>query len=423
MKTILVMLFSTATLMAAAQDTTVIKMEYFIDQDPGVGKATSINIPAAKNVTFNFTANVASYSLGYHKLFIRTRDDLGRWSLTAIRSIEIIPPDVANNLINGEYFIDTDPGYGQASPIIISPSGNPVLQNFTASTTGLAEGFHKLYGRLRDTHGNWSQTFRRTITIIKSENTKVINGEYFFKTDNGFGDCSPVNFATPAADGTFAFIIPAAQVPSDADTLFVRVRDDIESKWSLTRIAVTNTALPVTLLNFSALKENNTAHLKWQTTNEINTAVFNIQRSSDGIHFSNVGVVNAKNEKGVNDYFYDDNIAGISAAKLYYRLQEVDIDARMTYSDIVTIDPNETTAGYAIYPNPAQDYFNINASKPEDLKGAEISITDLSGHAVLKQTLMPSASQKISIASLSKGMYIIKIVKITGMVVRKLLKE
>ena len=423
MKTILAMLFSTATLWAAAQDTSVIKMEYFIDTDPGVGHATSMNIPASADVTFPFIVNLTGYAIGYHKLYIRTRDNLGKWSLTAKRNIEVLASQTKNNVVSGEYFIDQDPGFGAGTAINVSARDTMVLQNFNAAVTGLAEGFHKLYGRFRDTYGNWSQTFRRNIEVIKDENNKVINGEYFFKTDNGFGNCSPVVFATPSADGTFTFTIPAAQVPPNADTLFVRVRDDIESRWSLTRFTIVNTALPLTLLNFTAVKQLDIVKLNWQTTNEINTAVFNIQRSSDAIHFSNVGVVNARNQKGVNDYFYDDNIAGISAAKLYYRLQEVDIDARMTYSDVVTIIPDETTAGYAIYPNPAQGYFNINASKPEDLKGAEISITDLSGHAVLQQTLMPSASQKISISSLSKGMYIIKIVKTTGMVVRKLLKE
>ncbi len=100
MKTILAMLFSTAMLCAAAQDTSIIKMEYFIDTDPGVGNATSINIPAASDVTFPFTVDVSSYSIGYHKLYIRTRDNLGRWSLTARRSIEVIPLETNNDVIN-----------------------------------------------------------------------------------------------------------------------------------------------------------------------------------------------------------------------------------------------------------------------------------------------------------------------------------
>jgi hypothetical protein len=133
--------------------------------------------------------------------------------------------------------------------------------------------------------------------------------------------------------------------------------------------------------------------------------------------------VNAANQNGVNNYSYSDNITGISAPILYYRLQEVDIDGRTTYSNIASIKPDETKAGYAIYPNPAKDYFNLVSSKPEDLKGAAISIVDLSGQVILKQSLQATGNQKVSISSLAKGMYIIKIVKTTGVVTRKLLKE
>ncbi len=115
MKTILAMLFSTATLCAAAQDTSVIKMEYFIDTDPGVGKAASMSIPASADVTFPFTVNLTGYAIGFHKLYIRTRDNLGRWSLTARRNIEVLASQTQNNVVSGEYFIDQDPGFGAGS--------------------------------------------------------------------------------------------------------------------------------------------------------------------------------------------------------------------------------------------------------------------------------------------------------------------
>ena len=261
--------------------------------------------------------------------------------------------------------------------------------------------------------------------VYKDVNNKVLNGEYFFKTDKGFGDCTPVTFTSPAADGTFVINVPLNTIPAGADTMFLRVRDDIESRWSLTQI-VTGAAggpLPLTILNFSAVKQFNTAQLHWQTTNEVNTAYFNIQRSTDAVHFSKVGVANAVNHNGVNDYSYSDNIAGISASVLYYRLQEVDIDGKAVYSKIVSINPDEIKTNFAIYPNPAKDYFELVSSKPEDLKGAEISVIDLSGRVLLRESLQASANQKISISSLTKGMYIIKIVKATGVVTRKLLKE
>ncbi len=71
--------------------------------------------------------------------------------------------------------------------------------------------------------------------VYKNENNKVINGEYFFTTDEGFGNCSSVTFTVPAADGLFQINIPRNSIPLGADTLFVRVRDDIENRWSITK--------------------------------------------------------------------------------------------------------------------------------------------------------------------------------------------
>lgn len=423
MKKILAMLFSTVTLMAAAQDTSVIKMEYFVDTDPGVGHATSMNVPASADVTFPFTVNLTGYSTGYHKLYIRTRDNLGRWSLTAKRNIEVLPAQTQNSVVSGEYFIDQDPGFGAGTPINVSTPDTMVFQSFTSTLSGLAEGFHKLYGRFRDTYGNWSQTFRRNIEVIKDENNQVVNGEYFFKTDNGFGNCSPVVFATPSADGTFTFNIPAAQIPANADTLFVRVRDDMESRWSLTRLTIVNTALPLTLLNFSGVKQSGIVQLKWQTTNEINTSYYNVQRSTDALHFTTVGVVKSNNISSINNYSYSDNVAGLSVETFYYRLQEVDIDARSQYSQIVAIKMNNMKTGISIYPNPARSYINLNSNKPEDLNGAILTIVDMAGQVTLKQTLLPNNQQQINVSALSKGMYIVHILKASGLESQKLVIE
>jgi hypothetical protein len=401
----------------------VVQGEYFIDTDMGVGNNTQVTFTPSADNNFPVTINLSSYALGYHKLYFRTKDSDGNWSLTSRRNIEVFASEAKTIFATGEYFIDTDPGFSMATPITITTTDSIILQNFSAVASTLSEGYHKLYGRIQDNLGRWSLTFRRNMEVYKNEDNKIINGEYFFKTDNGFGDCNPVTFATPSADGSFVIDIPKNTIPAEADTLFVRIRDDIENRWSITQILPNLKALPLTLLNFSAVKEFNTSRLYWQTTNEVNTAYFNIQRSTDGSHFSNVGVVNAASQKGINDYSYSDNIEGISASILYYRLQEVDIDARATFSKIVTIHLDEIKTGFAIYPNPAKNYFNLIAYKPEDLQGAEISIVDLSGQVLLRQSLQGSANQKISISSLATGMYLIRIVKVTGVDTRKLLKQ
>ena len=91
--------------------------------------------------------------------------------------------------------------------------------------------------------------------MINDATNLIVNGEYFFKTDKDFGNCSPVTFGTHASDGSFSFNIPAAQIPADADTTFVRVRQDGQNLWSLTRWSAVNTSLPLTWLDFTALRK------------------------------------------------------------------------------------------------------------------------------------------------------------------------
>src|ERR1019366_6415995 len=119
-----------------------------------------------------------------------------------------------------------------------------------AVTSGLSEGFHKLYGRFLDNEGRWSITFRRNMEVYISDTTKVIKAEYFFRTDLGFGNCVSATFSNPAADGTFTFNIPLSSIPANADTLFIRVQNDKENRWSITRILNNiSGALPLTLVN------------------------------------------------------------------------------------------------------------------------------------------------------------------------------
>ena len=402
------------------------KLEYFVDSDPGIGNASSINIPSNVDVTFPFTIDLSAYSIGYHNLYIRTKDNLGRWSLTARRNIEVLPAEAKRDVVSGEYFIDEDPGFGAALPINVPSPDTAILQNFTAATTGLSEGYHKLYGRFKDVNGNWSLTFRRNIEVIKGDNNKVVNGEYFFRTDNGFGDCTPVVFPIPAADGTFTFNILSSEIPANADTLFIRVRDDVESRWSITawNDSLFYASLPLTMLSFNATRHMDMAELNWQTTNEINTAYFTVQRSTDALHFTNIGVVSAKNNGGmVNNYSYTDNIAGINSKVIYYRLQQVDIDAKSQYSKIAAILIDGIRGRLKLMPNPASHYINIIPEKAEDLSGAVITIVDMTGHVSLKQPLSASDIQQVDVSRLAKGMYIVNIIKRIGIETQKLLIE
>jgi hypothetical protein len=70
--------------------------------------------------------------------------------------------DALSGATGGEYYIDTDPGAGNGSPMTYA-SGKI---NGTVSTTGLSNGSHRVYMRSRDAAGNWSAPVSTTFTVV-----------------------------------------------------------------------------------------------------------------------------------------------------------------------------------------------------------------------------------------------------------------
>lgn len=136
--------------------------EYFIDTDLGAGNATAITITpglSLTNLPLNFS--VASLTDGFHKLFVRVKDANNNWSTTEQTffykmTFSTTPPPPAVNLTNAEYFIDTDPGLGNATAIAITPSVSVTDLLLQIDVSSLPDGNHKLYVRFKDANNLWS---------------------------------------------------------------------------------------------------------------------------------------------------------------------------------------------------------------------------------------------------------------------------
>jgi hypothetical protein len=144
----------------------------------------------------------------------------------------------AQSIVRGEYFIDTDPGYGHASPFEIALPADDVVQSLSIPYSAFpGAGHHLVYVRTRDAAGNWSLTGRRYVEADASSSSPgVIKVAYFFATDNGFGN-NPFVRIDASTDGTWNFDIPFNQLPVTwlpDQKLFLRVQDSINGKWSLT---------------------------------------------------------------------------------------------------------------------------------------------------------------------------------------------
>jgi hypothetical protein len=146
--------------------------------------------------------------------------------------------------------------------------------------------------------------------------------------------------------------------------------------------------LPVRLINFKASLQTNTVQLTWATATEINSQDFVIQRSIDGIHFSNVGSVmasgNSMVEKSYN--FNDDRYLDAASDILFYRLQMNDKDGKINYSQVQAVRLNTSSLIIKTYPNPVHNELTIIFGNLSS-KASLLKITDVNGKQVYLQKI------------------------------------
>lgn len=170
--------------------------------------------------------------------------------------------------------------------------------------------------------------------------------------------------------------------------------------------------LPVTLLYFTARKSaKNASLLDWKTSQEINSARFDVERSGDAITFLKIGTVQAAGNSAVPiSYLFTDN--NPAKGMNYYRLKQVDADGRFIYTParLVTFDDlNAATVKY--YPNPTNGILTIELSSANGNEARVINITNATGAVVYQLKAGSSAGTKmqIDLSRYAKGTYYIQL--------------
>lgn len=164
---------------------------------------------------------------------------------------------------------------------------------------------------------------------------------------------------------------------------------------------VETTPVPVKLIYFSAVYFNNKVQLGFNTVNEMNMEGFEIERSADGIHFSSIGFVAARNNAGQSNYMFVDNdqLQGL----LYYRLAMKGRDGSFVYSTINSVQIPRI-GKLKVVPNVITD--NVNVFHAKAMAGAKIEVYSADGRAIMQAVAVKGAEQTaINAAALSAGMY------------------
>lgn len=161
------------------------------------------------------------------------------------------------------------------------------------------------------------------------------------------------------------------------------------------------TALPVALHSFSANCINRQIVLSWNTTMEMNNRYYSVQRSSDGMHWQQIGLVNgAGHSDTLIHYTYTDTRPGDDVP--YYRLTQTDMDNRVTFLQTIVADKcAERTGELSIHPNPVRRTMTV------DYTGDKSQVQSITIYSVqgVKVYSVNGYQNSISIAGKPDGTY------------------
>jgi hypothetical protein len=198
-------------------------------------------------------------------------------------------------------------------------------------------------------------------------------------------------------------------------TYWVVATNSVATALTLYSDTLSITSLPIIFSSFTATSINKDVAINWQTATELNTSHFIIQHCTDGTSFTDIGTVKAIGS-GANSYEFTDDkpTNGIN----YYRLQTVDKDGSSSYSKVVSVNFGGKQS-FSIIPNPARDFATISFSKTVDK--ATIAVYDITGKAVITQSVSGTNAYKLNTQTLTNGVYVIKVKTDTGSYNEKLL--
>ncbi|MEP6615228.1 MAG: isopeptide-forming domain-containing fimbrial protein [Ginsengibacter sp.] len=187
-------------------------------------------------------------------------------------------------------------------------------------------------------------------------------------------------------------------------------------------------ALPVSLIYFTAsFVPDRKAHISWSTSQEIDCKYYEVERSLDGNIFSSVATIPGNGTCCVqHNYSVVNDLSGVTNRLVYYRLSQVDVDGKKTYSKIIVLRITNEKQQLIISPNPFSQAIKMTLDWNRD-EPALLKIIDASGKTVAERHLkMNRGTNYLKVDHLMKllpGYYFAQVIsdrqKISGKIVKE----
>lgn len=177
-----------------------------------------------------------------------------------------------------------------------------------------------------------------------------------------------------------------------------------------------------TLLVLNGQASGTNINLSWSTSAEVNSSIFEVEKSYDGANFRRIGTVQASGNKlNPSTYNFTDPE---NVQYNYYRIRMQHTDGYVLYSNTIFIKKDDAPQRLIISPNPFTNYITVMFARPSSGR-VTFSFFDMKG-ALVKRYTSPGNSPTYYIATddiALTGVYSLRIDYDGNKVVKPLLKK
>lgn len=183
--------------------------------------------------------------------------------------------------------------------------------------------------------------------------------------------------------------------------------------------------LPVVLTSFEASRQTETeVKLKWTTAAEYDNVGFAIEKSEDGVNYSQIGFVDGAGSSQQKHYyqFVDEN----ALRSAYYRLKQTDLNGEASYSQVRFVQGNDL-GQLVVYPNPFSQYLKLSLGNGTTTQlPVLVQVMTLKGKQILHVRGNITEVQKalnVQIHRWTSGTYLLKLMVGGKQYLSKIVKE
>jgi hypothetical protein len=193
---------------------------------------------------------------------------------------------------------------------------------------------------------------------------------------------------------------------------------------AITGIYIENSLLSLNFKEFTANNTNNNTYLNWSINNEIANNSYEVQRSINGNNFTTIQTIVPQNIANNNASYstVDFNTNLINAAKVYYRIKQIDDQGKINYSKIIAIKVNVDNSNQLSVYNIQKESMQVNYTSATS-EPLQISLMATNGAIVNTQKEVAIKGNNnfnlIALQKLPTGIYLLTIKTESGINITK----